>query len=400
MCLRASSELPPSAVLFIGRHDDRHVTLSILNKAHHRPKAMADGEDSGEATRENLGSGSSFTETSLPNEDPLNQPSGSNSPDKCNTSTTSVASQLSEPHTSVHHANSSSQVDTVPRPTPPSEPVGQPLSFRVRFTPSLTGESVGENTSDADVASSTQEQLSCEHSPCDGEKVETRDVECSPNEDSSDPGNTVSDQVVSSEREEVGLDQENTENQPLSVSESRHNQTSSQTVGNTRSELVQDTDRTSFEAASNTRSGFVHDSTLTPTLVDGSTLPETSGESIHHQTPTQPSSSDTLNQPHSIVPTQFLTQTSNTQHTTNRSAAISSPMATPTATPTGGRTHGLSAGLSVSPYVVVRGEGVSSGMVEASHFESPGLLYAKSTKERHNLDMLKPPDEVRHYIWL
>ena len=384
-----------------------HVTLSILNKAHHRPKAMADGEDSGEATRGNLGSGSSFTETFLPNEDPLNQPSGSNPPDKCNTPTTSVASQLSEPHTSVHHTNNSSQVDTVARPTPPSEPVGQSLSFGVQFTPSLTGESV-------DVASSTQEQLSCEHSPCDGEKVETRDVECSPNEDStggvsidnygvSDRGNVVSDQVVSSEREEVGLDRENTGNRPLSVNESRHNQTSSQTASNTRSELVQDTNPTSFEATSNTRSGFVRDSTLTPTLVDGSTLPETSGESMHHQTSTQqrqPSSSDTLNQQHSIVPTQSLTQTSNTQHTTNCSAAISSPMATPTATPTGGRSHGLSAGLSVSPYVVVRGEGVSSGMVEASHFESPGLLYAKSTKERHNLDMLKPPDEVRHFIWL
>ena len=367
---------------------------------------MADEEDSGEATRGNLGSESSFIESSLPNEDPLNQPSGSNSPDKCNTPTTSVASQLSEPHTSVHHTNSSSQVDTVARPTPPSEPVGQPLSFRV---PSLTGESVGENTSDADVASTTQEQLSCGHSPCDGEKVETRDVVDSTggvsidNYGVSDRGNVVSDQVVSSEREEVGLDRENTGNRPLSVSESRHNQTSSQTVANTRSELVQDTNRTSFEAASNTRSGFVHDSTLTPTLVDGSTLPETSGESMHHQTSTQqqqPSSSATLNQQRSIVPTQSLTQTSNTQHTTNCSAAISSPMATPTATPTGGRSHGLSAGLSVSPYVVVRGEGVSSGMVEASHFESPGLLYAKSTKERHNLDMLKPPDEVRHFIWL
>ena len=364
---------------------------------------MADEEDSGEATRGNLGSESSFIESSLPNEDPLNQPSGSNSPDKCNTPTTSVASQLSEPHTSVHHTNSSSQVDTVARPTPPSEPVGQPLSFRV---PSLTGESVGENTSDADVASTTQEQLSCGHSLCDGEKVETRDVVDSTggvsidNYGVSDRGNVVSDQVVSSEREEVGLDRENTGNRPLSVSESRHNQTSSQTVANTRSELVQDT---SFEAASNTRSGFVHDSTLTPTLVDGSTLPETSGESMHHQTSTQqqqPSSSATLNQQRSIVPTQSLTQTSNTQHTTNCSAAISSPMATPTATPTGGRPHGLSAGLSVSPYVVVRGEGVSSGMVEASHFESPGLLYAKSTKERHNLDMLKPPDEVRHFIWL
>lgn len=42
-----------------------------------------------------------------------------------------------------------------------------------------------------------------------------------------------------------------------------------------------------------------------------------------------------------------------------------------------------------SPYVVVKG-----GMVEASRYESPGLLYARSLKESHNLDMLKPPDEV------
>ena len=73
----------------------------------------------------------------------------------------------------------------------------------------------------------------------------------------------------------------------------------------------------------------------------------------------------------------------------DRGTYRSSPIATPTAT----GAHSLSTDLSVSPYVVVRGEG-ASGMVEVLQFESPGLLYAKSTKERHNLDMLKPPDEV------
>ncbi|CAI8013340.1 hypothetical protein GBAR_LOCUS8474 [Geodia barretti] len=41
-----------------------------------------------------------------------------------------------------------------------------------------------------------------------------------------------------------------------------------------------------------------------------------------------------------------------------------------------------------------RRRGRVRGRMEVPQFESPGLLYAKSTQERHNLDMLKPADEV------
>ena len=57
--------------------------------------------------------------------------------------------------------------------------------------------------------------------------------------------------------------------------------------------------------------------------------------------------------------------------------------------------------LSVSPYVMVK-----RGMADMSKFESPGLLYARAAQEKHNLDMLRPPDEVGRvncavlYIWL
>ena len=51
-----------------------------------------------------------------------------------------------------------------------------------------------------------------------------------------------------------------------------------------------------------------------------------------------------------------------------------------------------SQGLSgVSPYVMVK-----KGMVEASQYESPGLLYARSLQEKHNLDILRPADEVQY----
>lgn len=75
--------------------------------------------------------------------------------------------------------------------------------------------------------------------------------------------------------------------------------------------------------------------------------------------------------------------------------ASSSPIATPTnansrhesTTSTDGQSYGQE--LGVSPYVMVKKE-----LADVSKYESPGLLYARATQERHNWDMLKPADEV------
>ena len=75
-----------------------------------------------------------------------------------------------------------------------------------------------------------------------------------------------------------------------------------------------------------------------------------------------------------------------------QSSPVTTPIATPIATHTAASScspHSLSNELGVSPYVMVKG-----GMVEATQYESPGLLYARSAKERHNLDILRPADEV------
>ena len=78
------------------------------------------------------------------------------------------------------------------------------------------------------------------------------------------------------------------------------------------------------------------------------------------------------------------------------SAAVSSPIAAPsngrsahTPVALSSTAQSSSKELGVSPYVIVKG-----GLVEVYQFESPGLLYARSTKERHNLDTLQPADEV------
>ena len=115
-----------------------------------------------------------------------------------------------------------------------------------------------------------------------------------------------------------------------------------------------------------------------------------------------PPATNTPTSPGNISPS-HLTPSSNTQDTSAQSRPpMSPPIATPTAaTPTQrGATSSLepqspTADLGVSPYVMVRGGGGGGrGLMEVPQFESPGLLYAKSTKERHNLDMLRPPDEV------
>ena len=86
-------------------------------------------------------------------------------------------------------------------------------------------------------------------------------------------------------------------------------------------------------------------------------------------------------------------QTSTVRHgldSPNQSSAVSTPIATPSAPPS--TAQSVSSELGMSPYVVVKG-----GLVEVAQFESPGLLYARSTVERHNLDILRPADEVKRH---
>ena len=71
------------------------------------------------------------------------------------------------------------------------------------------------------------------------------------------------------------------------------------------------------------------------------------------------------------------------------SAIHSSPIAAPAPSSSLTTQQSLSKELGMSPYVVVKG-----GLVEVSQYESPGLLYARSTKESQNLDTLRPADEV------
>ena len=191
------------------------------------------------------------------------------------------------------------------------------------------------------------------------------------------------------------------------------------------SDVVSDSDQQQVPqvSASNTVSESEHSTTSSRT-VDNSTqsLSEhetnvsesrTIEESEQHQIPTQVSSSGTVEnlQSHSrnLSPA-HPNPSSNIEVISPHRPNMSSPIATPTATPThGGATAAATssecqspttADLGVSPYVMVKrgggggGGGGVRGRMEVPQFESPGLLYAKSTQERHNLDMLKPADEV------
>ena len=90
----------------------------------------------------------------------------------------------------------------------------------------------------------------------------------------------------------------------------------------------------------------------------------------------------------SVTQTTLRCPTIQSLDSTSQSSAISSPIATPTGPPS---SQSLSTELGVSPYVVVKDGLVNVGL---GQFESPGLLYARSMKEKHNLDLLRPADEV------
>ena len=89
-----------------------------------------------------------------------------------------------------------------------------------------------------------------------------------------------------------------------------------------------------------------------------------------------------------------------TRDSSGHGSAVSTPIAAPSNGDTSREpaassvTHSFARELGVSPYVVVKG-----GLADVSQYESPGLLYARAAKERHNLDMLRPPDEVIVYVY-
>ena len=283
------------------------------------------------------------------------------------------------------HGDPPDQVNTT------SESVDEPPSFRVQFTPSTTAEEEGcceENGSKGGLSSLPQ-QLSTEETLSSGLEEEETDrtnvEESSGVQDDTGVGSRedgVLDQITSSGCVERESEQQQVPNQLVSASntgsKSEHQQTSSQTVDSTRSEAEHN----------------IHQSNI----LNNKTIEESG-----NQTSIQVSATGVVSESesHPII-SQTLSPTpspsSNIRDTSSGRPTMSSPIATPTAMPTRGGATSLepqspTADLGVSPYVMVKREG-AKGLLEVTQFESPGLLYAKSTKERHNLDMLRPPDEV------
>ena len=117
----------------------------------------------------------------------------------------------------------------------------------------------------------------------------------------------------------------------------------------------------------------------------------TTSESSHPRqlSHSPPSLDRTLRQHETAAQTLSESQAGRGLDTSSQSSAVSSPIPTPTVS-----SQTLSKELGVSPYVVVKRD----SMMDVGQFESPGLLYARSMKEKHNLDMLRPADEVHIYV--
>ena len=279
-----------------------------------------------------------------------------------------------------------------------SDSVDEPPSFRVQFTPSTTAEEGCCEENGSKGLSSLPQQLSTLSSGLEEEETDRTNVEESSGvQDDTGVGGTEDgalDQMTSSGCVERESEQQQVLNQLVSAgntgSESEHQQTSSQTVNSTRSEAEHD----------------IHQSNV----LNSRTIEE-SGNQISIQVSATGVVSESENHP---IPSRTLSPVpsppSNIRDTSSGRPTMSSPIATPTATPTRGGATSLepqspTGDLGVSPYVMVKREG-AKGLLEVTQFESPGLLYAKSTKERHNLDMLRPPDEVCRnilslvYTWL
>ena len=281
-------------------------------------------------------------------------------------------------------SNALSQLEPSVQPNTSSKSAEKPTSLEVQFTPSEAA-SREENVGVSVVSSVAQSPQLTTPSQEKGERTTDRDVR-----DSAGVGETehgVLYQITSSSDVVSDSDQQQVQQVSASntVSESEHSTTSSRTVDNVTQSLSE------------------HETNISES--------RTIEESEQHQIPTQVSSSGTVEnlQSHSrnLSPAPP-NPASNIEVTSSHRPNMSSPIATPTATPThGGATAAATssecqspttADLGVSPYVMVKrgggGGGRVRGRMEVPQFESPGLLYAKSTQERHNLDMLKPADEV------
>ena len=295
---------------------------------------------------------------------------------------TSVTVEYSEPLVQPS-SNALSQLEPSFQPNTSSKSADNPTSLEVQFTPSEAG-SREENVcvSSSSVAQSSQLTTPSQEK---GEKTTDRDVR-----DSAGVGETkhgVLYQITSSS----GVVSDSAQQQVTQVSasntagESEHSTTSSRTVGDNVTQSLPE-----------------HETNV-------SEISRTIEESEQHQIPTQVSSSGTVSESENLqsdsrnLSPAHPNPSSNVEVTSSHRPNTSSPIATPTAMPTrGGATAAATSSesqsptLGVSPYVMVKGGGGGGvrGLMEMPQFESPGLLYAKSTKERHNLDMLKPADEV------
>ena len=334
---------------------------------------MSEGE-AVESAEAELASEESFSETSRPKEILREGGIDSSSPVRSST----PASHHSEPHT----VQPPSESDTPAQYSGTSDVAGNVRSFRVQFTPSTTTESSEGNTSEAGVPSADEkaDEKQTVSGEQEGEDVERTDAVLEPSLVTrfTDVTHTLDQRTSpgSGERD-----------QQLTVSGSGSLHTSAESLPSTRTESDHDLSVPHTSDSSRAIGESEPHQTSTPESSSSRVI-----ESVHHPILPQPPSSS-------------LTPTSNTQDTSSRISAVSSPMTTPIATPRVGRAaessnpHSVSTDLGASPYVVVReGEGATSDLVEVIQFESPGLLYAKSTKERHNLDMLKPADEVWYNI--
>ena len=315
---------------------------------------------------------------------------------------TSVTVEYSEPLVQPS-SNALSQLEPSVQPNTSSKSADNPTSLEVQFTPSEAA-SPEENVGVSVVSSVAQSsELTTPSQGKDGRTTD-RDVV----RDSAGVGETehgVLYQITSSSDVVSDSDQQQVQQVSASntVSESEHSTTSSRTVDNVTQSPSEHSTTSSRTVDNSTQSPSEHETNVSES--------RTIEESEQHQIPTQVSSSGTVEnlQSHSrnLSPA-HPNPASNIEVTSPHRPNMSSPIATPTATPThGGATAAATssecqspttADLGVSPYVMVKrgggGGGGVRGRMEVPQFESPGLLYAKSTQERHNLDMLKPADEV------
>ena len=244
---------------------------------------------------------------------------------------------------------------------------------------------LGDNT--VEINSTVDESANCDHNTSTNRTVSDSGQHASTNRTVSDSGQhastnrTVSDsgqhKSVTQTRNESGHDELVTQTNTR-INESGHDQSVTQT--DTRinesghDQLVTQTDtRINDSGHCQSIDENITASDSTQELSQSSSVNRTLNESGQHQSVTQ----TTLTRP-----------TIQSLDSTSQSSAISSPIATPTGPLS---SQSLSSELGVSPYVVVKDGLVNVGL---GQFESPGLLYARSMKEKHNLDLLRPADEV------